>query len=79
VSVREVMPGCSELIIQHLTVDDAGEYECRTVNHVGSDHRTATVDVGCELPSTSSVADPPWRIFVQQGGTNSTIDAKFRV
>jgi len=48
VRVREVIPGISELIISHLTVDDVGLYECRTVNHVGSDVRSATVDVGCE-------------------------------
>ena len=47
-SVRDVIPGCSELIIQHVTVDDVGQYQCRSENHVGVDVQTATIDVGCE-------------------------------
>jgi len=48
VRVRGVMAGCAELIISHLTVADAGIYQCRSANRVGADLRTASVDVGCQ-------------------------------
>jgi len=44
-----VIPGCSELIIRRVTVSDVGLYQCQSVNGLGSDVQTATVDVGCEL------------------------------
>lgn len=54
ITVRDVIPGCSELIIRHVTVSDVGLYQCQSINGLGSDVQTATVDVGCELEPPSS-------------------------
>lgn len=46
VRVRDVIPGCSELIISHVRVSDVGLYQCQSVNRVGADTKTANIDVG---------------------------------
>jgi hypothetical protein len=59
--VREVIPGCSELIIRHVTVEDAGQYSCETRNRLGSDIRQAAVSVGY-LPQLIDDEDHPRRL-----------------
>jgi len=61
ITVRDVIPGCSELIISRVQVSDVGLYECRSVNRVGTQTRSAAVDVGCEplLKSNHHAANIP--------------------
>lgn len=45
--VRELMPGCAQLFISDVTLDDAGVYVCESSNYIGVDRRNATIEIGC--------------------------------
>jgi len=45
--VRALMPGCAELFISDVTLDDIGVYVCESANYVGVDQRLANISIGC--------------------------------
>ena len=49
--VRELMPGCAQLYISDVDLDDAGVYLCESGNYIGVERRTATIEIGCNYGS----------------------------
>ena len=48
IEVNRLMPGCAEMLIFDVSLDDVGFYSCESQNLVSSDVQETYVDVGCK-------------------------------